>query len=141
MRSPEQVKWDFVQAWIRKAETDLSACRSLVAADLPAYYPAAFQAQQAAEKFLKALLTCHQVPFGKTHEIGKILALAGRASPGIEESLSDADRLTPYGVDVRYPADQPEVNRDEAQTALHLAEKVRETILGVLKPYLDAGRP
>ena len=53
-RTREQVIWDFVQDWLRKAEGDLRAAEH--SWDLPdrIIFTAAFHAQQAAEKFLKA---------------------------------------------------------------------------------------
>ncbi len=75
-RTREQVIWDFVQDWMRKAEGDLRAAEHLLALEQEDYFTAAFHAQQAAEKFLKALLVRHQVPFPKTHDIQQLLELA-----------------------------------------------------------------
>ncbi len=52
MRSRDQVVWDFVQSWLKKAEADLSAAEHLLTLDTKDHYAAAFHAQQAAEKFL-----------------------------------------------------------------------------------------
>ena len=37
MRTADQVRWDFVQEWLRKAESDIAAVRILVAEDLDDY--------------------------------------------------------------------------------------------------------
>jgi HEPN domain-containing protein len=68
-RTREQVIWDFVQDWLRKAEGDLRAMERLLEMEQEDYFTAAFHAQQAAEKFLKAFLVRYQIAFPKTHDI------------------------------------------------------------------------
>ena len=46
MRSPEQVIWDFVQQWLRKAESDLESARILLNTEVNDYFPCAFHCQQ-----------------------------------------------------------------------------------------------
>jgi len=60
IRTPEQVRWDYVRRWLEKAADDLSAAELLVEGELATYWTVSFHAQQAAEKALKALLTRHQ---------------------------------------------------------------------------------
>ena len=59
---------------MRKAEGDLRAAEHLLALEERDYFTAAFHAQQAAEKPLKAFLVRHQIPFGKTHDIQELVA-------------------------------------------------------------------
>ena len=67
MRTPEQVKRDFVQQWLSKADKDLQAAGVLLRAQLDDYESVGFHAQQAAEKYIKAFLVRHQIEFPKTH--------------------------------------------------------------------------
>ena len=39
MRSHEQVIWDFVEQWFKKAESDLKSARILLDADVDDYFP------------------------------------------------------------------------------------------------------
>ena len=73
MRNREQVVWDFVQQWLKKAELDLKTARILLKAEMDDYFPCAFHAQQAAEKLVKAHLVRHQVEFRKTHDLDELL--------------------------------------------------------------------
>lgn len=141
MRSPEQVNWDFVQDWLSKAEEDLLVARELMERNRISYDPVGFHAQQAAEKFLKALLTRHQIPFPKTHSIRQLLELAEKAVPGIQEHLSEARALSPYGVEVRYPGDRAPLNRQAGARAVELAIQVQAFVREKLQDYLRAGRP
>jgi len=42
--------------------------------------------------------------------------------------------LNPYGVEVRYPGDIPDIEPEDAQKALELAKKVRDVVLKSLPP-------
>ena len=141
MRSPEQVKWDFVQQWLDKARKDLAAGEVLLKGNFEDYDSVGFHAQQAAEKFVKAFLVRHQIEFPKSHDIALLRQLVARVDPRLAEKLATADVLTPYGVEFRYPGDLPSVSHDEGKKALRLAEQARDLILESLKSYLDAGRP
>ncbi len=128
MRPPEEVKRILVAQWIAKATQDLTAATTLLGAEPPLFYPACFHAQQAAEKFLKAFLTFHQIEFPKTHSIGDLLDLSRRTAPDLADKLRDTVALTPFGVELRYPGDAPEPDLTEAQQAIAMAERVRNAI-------------
>lgn len=140
-RTPEQIQWDLVKAWLATAEEDLLAADLILSGSMPSYRLVSFHAQQAAEKSLKALLIRHQVEFGNTHNLGELLRLAAPVAPGIDQMLAEARALTPYAVKARYPGEEPPPDRNEAGRHLALARKVLEYIRALLKPYLDAGRP
>jgi HEPN domain len=53
--------------WLDRARADLRACEVLIQAGLHA--EALFHAQQCTEKAMKAVLTWHQIPFKKTHDL------------------------------------------------------------------------
>ncbi len=141
MRSREQVIWDFVGEWLRKAEEDLLVARELMERDRISYNPVGFHAQQAAEKLLKGLLTRHQISFPKTHDIGELLTLAEKATPGIHAKVRDAETLSPYGAEIRYPGERPDLNQREGAEAVRLAGLVRTAVMRRLDAYLRAGRP
>ena len=141
MRRPEQVIWDLLQGWLRKAEEDFHVARELMERDRVSYTPVGFHGQQAAEKFLKGLLTRHQIPFPKTHDIEELLVLAEKAAPGIHAELRDAEILSPYGVEIRYPGDRPDLNQSQGAEAVRLAGLVQAAVMQRLDAYLRAGRP
>jgi len=140
MRSPEQVTWDFVQDWLSRAEENLLVARELMWRDRVSYDPVGYHAQQAAAKFLKTLLTRHQVPFPKTHSVRLLLELAERAVSGILDRLDEACALSFYGVEIRDPG-QPPLNRDAGARAVELATQVQTAVRERLADYLNGGRP
>ncbi len=132
MRPREQVKRDLVRQWLAKADQDFRAANALLETPSPCYYPACFHAQQSAEKCLKALLTWHQVAFPKTHALELLLELLRSVDDAIALMLDECVALTPYGVEVRYPGDQPEPGEEESRHAIALAQDVRNAILSAL---------
>jgi HEPN domain-containing protein len=141
MRTPEQVKWDFVQQWLNRARKDLAAGELLLKEAFEDYENVGFHAQQAAEKFIKAFLVCHQIEFSKTHNIALLRQLVASVDPELAKKLAGADALTPYGVEFRYPGDLPLVSRTDGETAVRLAEQTRDLLVGSMKSYLNVGRP
>ena len=55
------------------------------------------------------------------------------------ESLREADVLTPFGVETRYPSDAPEVLPGGEVEAIGVARMVRNAVMISLQPYLDQG--
>ena len=124
---------------MRKAEGDLRAAEHLLALEQQDYFTAAFHAQQAAERLLKAFLVCHQVPFGKTHDIHELVELAAKPDASMKRELASAESLTPFGVEFRYPGEQVADLRT-AEQAVEEARRVRATVLEHLRDYLSRGR-
>ncbi len=131
-KPPEQVREEFVRQWLLKAEEDLNAAKSLLSHGETFLSTVCFHSQQAAEKYLKAFLTRHQIEFPKTHDISELLDLIGPVDRNLSNSLRDTVILTDYGVDVRYPSDSPSVTVHDAQQAVQLVEKVRKAVLELL---------
>jgi len=72
-----------LRQWIEKAEADLEVARRIAAdaaVNLRIREIVGFPCQQAAEKYLKALLTRYQIEFPKTHDIKTLLQLVETAS-------------------------------------------------------------
>ena len=141
MRNREQVIWDFVQEWIRKAELDFKAAEILLTVETDDYYPSAFHSQQTAEKYLKAYLVFQQMEFRKTHDLNELLTLSHSVDPNLQNDLESCVWLTPYGVEFRYPGDYPITDKDTAVNAFGEAQLVKVVITKRLQHYLSKGRP
>ena len=128
MKPRDEVRRELVEQWLGKAEEDLAAAEHLVASEEPLWASAAFHAQQAAEKYMKAFLVHHQVEFRKTHDLGELLDLVATLDEPFAKSLGDLTILNPYGVDARYPGDYPDVRRQDAEEAVSLAGRVRQAV-------------
>ena len=139
-RLREQVIWDFIQGWLKKADSDLAVATLTLNTKSDDYFIAAFHAQQAVEKYLKAFLVWRQVPFPKTHEIKKLLSLFPTEDAELVKGLSEADWLTPFGIEFRYPSEEV-ADLETAKKAVEQAKKVQSMVVECLKDYLEKGRP
>ena len=88
---------------------------------------------------MKALLVRHQIEFPKTHDIAKLLDRVAAVNANMAESLRDADVLTPFGVEVRYPSDAPELLPGGETEAIDMARRVKDAVMISLQPYCDGG--
>ncbi len=114
--------------WMGKAESDYAAARRLLSDRPPILDVAAFHSQQCAEKYLKAFLVAHNVLFAKTHDIRELLNLIGGVNTALAGQLSEADTLTPYAIEARYPMGTPGPSPADAREAFDLASKVRDAV-------------
>jgi HEPN domain-containing protein len=107
--------------WLRRARSNLS--RAKADRDLPEvlYEDLCFDAQQAAEKSLKAVLVHRRVGFPKTHDINVLLGLLRNCGVDVPDEICQADSLTGFAVDIRYPGLTEPVTRAEYEQALELA--------------------
>jgi HEPN domain-containing protein len=136
MKPPDEVARELVRQWLAKAEKDYRLAEHLLAEQGPYLEAIGFNCQQAAEKYLKALLTLRQVPFPRTHNLGELLDLIATVDRGLADSLREITALNPYAVGYRYPAEFPEVTPEDARAAFDLAARVRGALLPVLEACL-----
>lgn len=105
------------EEWIDKAEDDELSI------------PACFLSQQMAEKCLKALLVCRNIPFPKVHDLLVLETLLIDVDPGIHQIHDQLQLLNGYYIETRYPSDYPEFTLNEAKEAFGAAEMVKEIVL------------
>ena len=129
MKSPEEVKQELCEKWMRRAGEDLAVAEQLLSAGVPYFGSIGFHAQQAAEKFLKAFLVWHQIEFPKTHDLSLLLQLIAVREESLSSSLQGILVMADYAVDTRYPADLPDLTADEASQAVELARKTKDAVL------------
>jgi HEPN domain-containing protein len=78
-----------------------------------------FHAQQAAEKFIKAVLALRGVTYRRTHDLVELNELATQNGIAIPVARELLVRLGPYAVEFRYlGAKAPEVSLEEAEAAI-----------------------
>jgi len=112
------------QAWVAKAQEDYDAARLLIRGKKPLLYSSCFHSQQCAEKYLKAVLVDKGQDFPKTHDLVKLQSLCASAGVFLEMTREDLDRLSIYGVHLRYPG--LPIDLKDAQAALATAKLVRQ---------------
>jgi hypothetical protein len=55
----------------------------------------------------------------------------------LAQDLDDANWLSPFGADIRYPGDRPQTVPGDEVRAQQLTQKVRDAVMKVLAPYLS----
>lgn len=119
---PDRYESDDPREWILRALSNLSLAKSkqpdVFLEDL------CFNAQQAVEKAIKAVLIKHNIDFPYTHNIAELLTLLQKSGYELTEFLKQSAGLTVYAVLTRYPHISPPVEQDEYEQAIAIAEKV-----------------
>jgi HEPN domain-containing protein len=108
--------------WLNRAKSSLALAkqrsREIYPEDL------CFQAQQAAEKAIKAVYISRNVAFPYIHDISQLLAVLEKESVVIPHDIKTASMLTLYAAQTRYPGLENPVSDDEYHQALVSAERV-----------------
>ena len=119
---PERFSPADPREWLNRARSNLALARL----HPPEAYleDLCFEAQQAAEKAIKALLIKREVAFPYVHDLTHLLTLLEEAGEEIPESIWQAETLTRYAVVARYPGLAEPVTETEYQVALTAAEEV-----------------
>ena len=124
---------DIISEWLKRARSNLERARAEKISDEILYEDLCFDAQQAVEKSLKALLVRLDKPFPKTHSIGMLLKLIEETGIEIPDDINRSKILTDYAVDTRYPGMYEPVSEEEYKEALNLALGVFEWAGKIIK--------
>ena len=125
------------ESWLRRARSNLARARSLADVSDVVYEDPCFDAQQAAEKALKAVLVHRKVDFPKTHALADLLTLVAKAGVSVPPEIEEATSLTPYAVETRYPGLWEDVTAQDHMEAVRIAERVlrwAEALIGPVRP-------
>lgn len=116
--------------WIRKAEDDFRAAGVLAGESAPFHDQVCFHCQQAAEKYLKAVLEELGQPVPKTHDLEDLLALLLPHHSSLSRFRRGLRFLTGFAVDPRYPL--LHTTKRQAASALRWAGHVRDACRSLL---------
>lgn len=131
---------NLVSQWIEIAERNLLTAKQGLEAKTLVTDTVCFHCQQAVEKYSKAFLVKHQIEFPKTHSIMLLLNLCSNVDKSFKDELSEADSLTDYAVEIRYPDDWYEPTLEETKRAYEIALKVKDFVFKKVKPKIDISR-
>lgn len=108
---------------MRRARSNLAQARLGVGLPDVLLEDLCFQAQQAAEKAIKAVLVHRSIDFPKTHDINRLLTLCAAHGILVPDQIREADRLTRHAFQSRYPGPWT-VSDDDYRRAVVEAETV-----------------
>lgn len=121
--------------WLRRARSNLLRAQSKIEGvyleDL------CFDAQQAAEKAIKAVLISRSIYFPYIHDLAELIAILQRSGYYVPDEILQAARLTRFAVATRYPGVIEDVTDSEYMEALAIASKVVVWSEALLSPPSD----
>jgi HEPN domain-containing protein len=109
--------------WLRRAKSNLARAKQPKPPE-SLWEDLCFDAEQAAEKALKAVLILRGIEFPKTHNIRVLLDLLSAAGMAISPELREAVDLTIYATALRYPGDFEPATEADYRRAVESAELV-----------------
>ena len=114
---------ELVTEWINKAEGDWRTAKwESEVIDTPNWDAVCFHAQQAVEKYLKALLQQENILFSKTHDLSQLLRPLLPLYSDLETLSDDLEWLTTFAVEIRYPGES--AIEEDAKQAVVMMERV-----------------
>ncbi len=116
---------EIAEEWRRRAHSNLARCRQPKTDEIY-FEDLCFDAQQAAEKAIKAVFVLHGKRFPLTHDLGELIESLESFLPDIPTAVRLAVELNDYAVVTRYPNWGQSVTEEEFMRALSLAQGVVE---------------
>lgn len=89
--------------WVQRAENDFKTIEAVILLEDPPWEVAAFHAQQAVEKYLKAFLLNRGWQLRKTHDLIDLLSSCVKYDTTLQSLAPQCQELNPYVLSGRYP--------------------------------------
>ena len=122
MTPPERFPPDDPREWLNRAKSNLAMAMNRT----PDVYleDLCFEAQQAAEKAIKAAMIMRGIDFPYVHDLARLLSLLEAAGEPVPETIMQAEELTQYAMTTRYPSIEQPVTEADYREAVRIAEAV-----------------
>ena len=122
MKRPDRLPSDDSREWLNRARSNLARARIVTA---EAYLEdCCFDAQQAAEKAIKAVMIKRRIDFPYIHDIARLFRILESDGQAVPEDLERAAELTRYATAMRYPGIEDPVSEEAHAEAVAIAETV-----------------
>ncbi len=115
---------DDPREWLNRARSNLLQAEKGIQIGGVYLEDLCFNAQQAAEKALKALLIARQIEFPYVHDLVKLVELLEGGGQQAPKTVREAARITRYAVVARYPGVLDPVTQPDYEEALSIATAV-----------------
>lgn len=122
MKRPERLPSDNPREWMNRARSDLIQATN----EVPGVYfeNLCFNAQQAAEKAIKAVMVLRGVEFPYIRDLTRLMSMLEVSGETIPDPVRRAAVLTRFAAHTRYPSVEEPVIKQEYAEALTIAEAV-----------------
>lgn len=134
---PERMEPGSPAEWLQRARSSYA----LACATKPketCWEDLCFQAQQAAEKAIKAVMLHKDVRFPYVHDLALLLGELERGGFAVPEPVKASVSITPYAFQTRYPGDYEPVTETDYRQAIGKAKAVLDWAASMIE---DNGEP
>ena len=131
---PERKDRSSAAEWLKRAKSNLIRSKEPKPEGV-LFEDLCFDAQQAAEKALKALLFYHNIPFRFVHDIAELLTTLEENGIDLPAEIREAAELSDYAVEARYPSPMEPVTGEEHKKAVDMAEAVVSWVQNQLNTF------
>jgi HEPN domain-containing protein len=122
---------DLVREWVEKAEGDYrTAERESIVTEGPNWDAVCFHAQQAVEKYVKALLQQEGTPIPRSHDLPALATALLTDHAGWASEAASLARLSVFAVELRYPGEA--ATKKDAQEAVRIMQEWRKRLRSAL---------
>jgi len=111
------------QEWLARAKGNLTLAK-LEKPEGAFWEDLCFNAQQAAEKAVKAVFQHKGILFRYIHDLEELITDLERHGVEIPDKVKEAAKLTQYALELRYPGHSEQGTEEEYRQALKIAERV-----------------
>ncbi|MDD5141906.1 HEPN domain-containing protein [Methanoregula sp.] len=128
---PARFPPDDPREWLNRAHSNLSLASTVPRNELY-LEDLCYNAQQAAEKAIKAVCISYDIPYPYVHDLAALVTILMNHGIVVPDRVKESAKLTRFAVATRYPRIHPPVRLDEYQRSLSIAGDVvrwAETII------------
>lgn len=123
---PPRPQADDPVEWLNRALSNLKRARADARLEGVYWEDLCFDAQQAAEKAIKAVLLHYKIDFPYVHDLARLLTILSENDVDVPEDVKTAETMTPYATTIRYPMPYESITEEQYREAVEMAKTVVE---------------
>jgi HEPN domain-containing protein len=109
--------------WLNRARSNLELAKNVTGSEVY-LEDLCFNAQQAAEKAIKAVFVYHQISYPYVHDLAALITILLNNEINVPDIIKESAKLTRFAVATRYPYIITPVSEREYLKAMEIAEHV-----------------
>ena len=118
-----------IKEWVYKADQDFGFASAALANSYEFYDQLCFFFQQAGEKYLKAYIVKHELPFKKVHNLVELMEICKTNDTEFENLRDACKTLNPLYIEPRYGDTMFKIyTKEEALSAQEAARKIQQFV-------------
>jgi HEPN domain-containing protein len=112
------------EEWIRRANVNLEKIKEIKSNKKIDREEDCFEAQQASEKAIKGVMVFLKIEYPHSHSIRTLLDIIQKNGYNVPEKIWEAEKLTSFSGEPRYPGDYDPVTKEEMRALIKIGRNV-----------------